>query len=412
MNSASRNDSCVSSVEQREVTVGGGVQGSEGIISIHLVPSHLENETMELLRDKHRMTGISCVVCLLTLSHLHTLTEADTEASCVVLKSCILPCSFQSGNEVVVHWFQGTGKTPVHSYYHNQDQLARQDQRFRGRTSLFKDQISRGNASLQLTGVEVQDRGRYNCHTSTISGNKDSFINLKVDAPVAEVDIQKVENRITCSSEGIYPEPELTWSTSPPSSVTFKNTTTVQETEQQLYNISGSLILSDSGTDVAYSCNISTRRNKRRATLRHPPPIIASSTDTTIPCSVSNTSLMVFSLVWRFNHSQIILNQAGANVSHSVSEEWRQQVKGVSESGGLMLQDLSWKQEGMYTCELSNPEETYVTNTFLRIEKVSRTGVTGIIVAVVVGVIVVVLLTGLILYCKSKRRGTRPEMVL
>uniref|UniRef100_A0A8C4GHJ3 Ig-like domain-containing protein n=1 Tax=Dicentrarchus labrax TaxID=13489 RepID=A0A8C4GHJ3_DICLA len=183
----------------------------------------------------------------------------QTHASCVVLKSCILPCSFQGGAEVVVHWFQGTGKTPVHSYYHNQDQLARQDQRFRGRTSLFKDQISRGNASLQLTGVEVQDRGRYNCHTSTISGNKDSFINLKV------------ENRITCSSEGIYPEPELTWSTSPPSSVTFKNTTTVRETEQQLYNISGSLILSDSGTDVAYSCNISTRRNKRRPRLEIQP---------------------------------------------------------------------------------------------------------------------------------------------
>uniref|UniRef100_A0A3Q3A3T4 Immunoglobulin V-set domain-containing protein n=1 Tax=Kryptolebias marmoratus TaxID=37003 RepID=A0A3Q3A3T4_KRYMA len=67
----------------------------------------------------------------------------------------------------------------IHSYFDNQDQLGNQDQRFRGRTSLFKDQISRGNASLLLRGVKVQDEGRYKCYTSTIGGNKESFINLK-----------------------------------------------------------------------------------------------------------------------------------------------------------------------------------------------------------------------------------------
>ncbi|KAG7231241.1 hypothetical protein INR49_012072 [Caranx melampygus] len=189
-----------------------------------------------------------------------------TEVSCVFMESCILPCSFQGGKDVVLHWIQLTaGGLPVHSYYHNQDQLTYQGQSFRGRTSLFKDQISRGNASLQLTGVKVQDQGRYKCFTSTMSGYKESFINLNVDAPVVKVDFQQVGNNITCSSERIYPEPQLTWSTSPPSNVAFKNQTKVQETEQLLYNISGSLILSD--TDLIYSCTISTRSNWRRVTL-------------------------------------------------------------------------------------------------------------------------------------------------
>ncbi|XP_022604465.1 V-set domain-containing T-cell activation inhibitor 1-like [Seriola dumerili] len=193
---------------------------------------------------------------------------ADSEVSCVFMESCILPCSFQGGTDVVIHWVQLTvGHLVVHSFYHNQDQLGHQVQRFRDRTSLFKDQISRGNASLQLTGVEVQDQGRYKCHPSTIRGNKDSFINLKVDAPVDEVDLQQVENRTTCSSEGIYPQPELTWSTSPPSNLTFKKQTEVQKTEQLLYNISSSLIPSDTDTDVGYSCTVSTRRNRKRATL-------------------------------------------------------------------------------------------------------------------------------------------------
>uniref|UniRef100_A0A3B4YTT7 Ig-like domain-containing protein n=1 Tax=Seriola lalandi dorsalis TaxID=1841481 RepID=A0A3B4YTT7_SERLL len=181
--------------------------------------------------------------------------------SCVFRESCILPCSFQGGTDVVIHWTQVTaGDLHVHSFYHNQDQLAYQVQRFRDRTSLFKDQISRGNASLQLTGVKVQDQGRYKCHTSVIRGNKDSLINLKVD-----VDLQQVENRITCSSEGIYPEPELTWSTSPPSNLNLQHKTTKQKTEQLLYNIRSYLILSDS--DLGYSCTVSTRRNRKRATL-------------------------------------------------------------------------------------------------------------------------------------------------
>ena len=89
-------------------------------------------------------------------------------------------------------------------------------------------------------------------------------------APVHKVNIQQVENRISCSSDGIYPAPTITWSTDPPSNVILQNTTDVQQTEQQLYNISRSLMLSDSVTDQVYICTVSTRRNSRRATLNKP----------------------------------------------------------------------------------------------------------------------------------------------
>uniref|UniRef100_A0A3B4TZL4 Ig-like domain-containing protein n=1 Tax=Seriola dumerili TaxID=41447 RepID=A0A3B4TZL4_SERDU len=363
------------------------------------------------------MTEVDCnlilvVVIFLGMSHL---SRGDSEVSCVFMESCILPCSFQGGTDVVIHWFQVTvGHLRVHSFYHNQDQLGHQVQRFRDRTSLFKDQISRGNASLQLTGVEVQDQGRYKCFTSVIRGNKDSFINLKVDAPVGEVDLQQVGNRITCSSEGIYPEPELTWSTSPPSNLNLQHKTTIQKTEQLLYNISSSLILS--GSDLGYSCTVSTRRNRKRATLWQLSAISSSHTEATIPCTASNTSLTGFSLTWRFNHSQIVLNQTRADVPSSGSEGWRQQVKGVSESGSLMLQNLSPHHEGTYTCELSDAEETLTTNTFLRIEE-SQIGalgksinVPGITGGVIGGIVVIVIIAlGLVLYCCKRQEEEHEE---
>ncbi|KAG7217340.1 hypothetical protein INR49_021637, partial [Caranx melampygus] len=97
--------------------------------------------------------------------------------------------------------------------------------------------------------------------------------------------------------------------------------------------------------------------------------VSGSHTEATIPCTTSNISLTGFSLTWRFNHSQIILTQTRADVPCTVSEEWKQQVKGVSESGSLMLQHLSSHHEGTYTCELSDAEETLITNTVLRIDQ-------------------------------------------
>uniref|UniRef100_A0A3Q4M894 Immunoglobulin V-set domain-containing protein n=1 Tax=Neolamprologus brichardi TaxID=32507 RepID=A0A3Q4M894_NEOBR len=114
------------------------------------------------------------LVLILLYDHVSLAVVADTDVSCIFMETCMLPCSSEGGTV-------SAGDITVHSFYHNKDQLERQNQRFRGRTSLFNDQISAGNASLQLTKVEVQDEGRYKCYTSTIDGNKESFINLKID---------------------------------------------------------------------------------------------------------------------------------------------------------------------------------------------------------------------------------------
>ncbi|XP_035772339.1 myelin-oligodendrocyte glycoprotein-like [Neolamprologus brichardi] len=126
------------------------------------------------------MAGIKCVVFLMVLILQWTHARGDAEVFCIFMESCMLPCSY-SGSDVVINWFQvSAGDLNVHSFYNNKDQLKLQSERFRGRTSLFNDQISAGIASLQLTKVEVQDEGRYKCYTSTDRGNQESFINLKI----------------------------------------------------------------------------------------------------------------------------------------------------------------------------------------------------------------------------------------
>lgn len=86
-----------------------------------------------------------------------------------------------------------------------------------------------------------------------------------------------------------------------------------------------------------------------------------SASETTIHCRTSNLSLK--DLIWTFNHTDVILKKS--QVSYTVSQGWKPQVKNVSESGSLTLTDLSPDHIGIYTCVLSNEDETSVTNTYL-----------------------------------------------
>uniref|UniRef100_A0A3B3V5D0 Ig-like domain-containing protein n=1 Tax=Poecilia latipinna TaxID=48699 RepID=A0A3B3V5D0_9TELE len=167
------------------------------------------------------------------------------------MESCVLPCRFHSSREIHIHWVQLKARpVPVRSFHSNQSQQD-QDQRFRGRASLFWDQISRGNASLLLKGVKVQDEGRYECFTSSSAANSHSFINLMVDA---------TGNRMSCSSEGIYPSPEHSWSFRASSNTTVQSAIRVSRTAEQRYDINSSLMLSEGVSFLTFSCSFSTRR--------------------------------------------------------------------------------------------------------------------------------------------------------
>ncbi|XP_027860266.1 butyrophilin subfamily 1 member A1-like [Xiphophorus couchianus] len=319
--------------------------------------------------------------------------ESETSKSCVLNQDCILPCRFENG-VTDMRWFLYKTSSLIVSY--NQSG-SRYSESFRSRASLFEDQISRGNGDLLLRGVKVDDEGEYRCYANIIGIYDRYYVDLAVEAPVSDIRIHQDGNRITCSSEGIYPQPELTWSTEPPSNTTLQNRTTVHQTEEKLYDISSSLTVPD-GSDRIYSCTIRTRRNQRRATLNIPASVDFSGAEVTICCNSSD--YYGTSLVWRFNHSQIILTKTDRNISN-ISEEWRKHVRNVSASGSLTLQDVTSDQEGVYSCELSGDEETIITHLYLR-----RTGenlvVPELIRRTVVCVVIAAAAAGFIMFYKKK----------
>ncbi|KAJ7992241.1 hypothetical protein DPEC_G00276480 [Dallia pectoralis] len=87
----------------------------------------------------------------------------------------ILPCTLRSSNrpfyavDESVEWQRNDLKPKeVHFYRSREDYNRDQNPVYKGRTSLFKKEMSNGNVSLKLTNVKISDAGKYTCFIPTL----------------------------------------------------------------------------------------------------------------------------------------------------------------------------------------------------------------------------------------------------
>ncbi|XP_071234992.1 butyrophilin subfamily 2 member A2-like [Salvelinus alpinus] len=132
----------------------------------------------------------------------------------------ILPCSLKTSvnaEEMAVEWTRLNLKTRnVHLYRQGRDSNEDQSPSYRGRTSMFNEELKNGNVSLKLTRVTLSDAGRYRCFLPTLTSQvKETTAQLIVGAvsqPVITIDGTKGWGVVLkCESGGWFPEPEMEW---------------------------------------------------------------------------------------------------------------------------------------------------------------------------------------------------------
>ncbi|KAM7066145.1 myelin-oligodendrocyte glycoprotein-like [Acridotheres tristis] len=132
-------------------------------------------------------TALWMVACLL----LSSLPTGQLHSTChaFVGETVVLPCSTSPPGELtlsksLLYWQIGTTHL-VHFFQNGQDSLKDQDEKFRGRTSLFLDQMKYGNLSLKISSVQLGDNAEYSCIYREAESHeiKKSTIKLKVSAP-------------------------------------------------------------------------------------------------------------------------------------------------------------------------------------------------------------------------------------
>ncbi|XP_036842909.1 uncharacterized protein LOC110535267 isoform X4 [Oncorhynchus mykiss] len=157
-------------------------------------------------------------VSLLTtgLSEVQVVGPADPVVA-LAGDDIILPCSLKpnvSAEDMTVEW-TGLYLTTrnVHLYRDGRDSNEEQFPSYRGRTSMFHEELKNGNVSLKLNRVTLSDAGSYRCFIPTLM--KDTTVQLFVGAvsqPVISIDGTKGWGVVLkCESGGWFPEPEMEW---------------------------------------------------------------------------------------------------------------------------------------------------------------------------------------------------------
>ncbi|XP_030399320.1 CD276 antigen-like [Gopherus evgoodei] len=181
----------------------------------------------------------------------------------------------------------------LHSYYYGKEQLERQDQIYRNRTQLDPEGLARGNASLTLRGVRIQDEGIYLCHITSEQGKISVRRQVAVMAPYSEVRLEvSVSSQVTltCRAEGGYPEASVLWLDGARNNVTAESDTSLQRDLSGLCDVSSRILLARTGYGN-YTCILESPRQPR--VVRHLSVSCSSDNCTNNLCLPITLPLMV-----------------------------------------------------------------------------------------------------------------------
>ncbi|KAM7019154.1 butyrophilin subfamily 1 member A1-like [Tautogolabrus adspersus] len=130
---------------------------------------------------------------------------------------------------------------------------------FRGRTSMFIDELEKGNVSLKLSKVKVSDEGGYRCFMPELF--KSSIVQLVVGAvssPVVQVTKNNNGVLLECESAGWYPEPEMFWLDGEGNLLSAEPTETVRGPDG-LYTVS-SRVTVEKRQSSYFTCRVTQRK--------------------------------------------------------------------------------------------------------------------------------------------------------
>ncbi|XP_047675800.1 butyrophilin subfamily 1 member A1-like [Tachysurus fulvidraco] len=198
------------------------------------------------------MINIHSATCIyVTLLTVYNFMESQSERLQVIGpeeplvavagEDLVLPCFIKPNTnamDMTVEWLRvDTGFLLVHSYKDRGDKNKDQVQSYRGRTSLFKEELQKGNASLKLSDLRVSDEGKYKCHVEDKTWYNDITVHVIIEVLGSHplMMMESFDNfggiNLVCESRGWKPEPDVLWLDREGVSLTAEDTQIHRDTE-------------------------------------------------------------------------------------------------------------------------------------------------------------------------------------
>ncbi|XP_078416700.1 V-set domain-containing T-cell activation inhibitor 1-like [Cetorhinus maximus] len=320
--------------------------------------------------------------CVFGISQLRS---TDGSSIGIISKDVVLPCTFQPTqlSDIVLHWMRilSSKTIVVHSFYRETDQLSNQDQSYKGRTKLFTDEIMKGNASLQLTGVNKTDEGEYQCYISTSEGKRELNILLEVAAYWKNVELRPPNMlspaaNVTCSVYGTYPKPSLIWRDEDGNDLTDGTSLKESLDAEALHSVT-SILKIDQTSNITYTCNIKNERLQQswNATWKMQDRLNKTESETiTITCGNFSKNDQNLTITWRFRKTEVSPFVMKCGSVHQYGDVCSSCKMSQSEKlnntpcSFLELQHVTSEDAGEYICEIKTRDTMQVFTYILRID--------------------------------------------
>uniref|UniRef100_A0A8C9TGR0 Ig-like domain-containing protein n=1 Tax=Scleropages formosus TaxID=113540 RepID=A0A8C9TGR0_SCLFO len=190
------------------------------------------------------------------------LGPADPVAA-VAGEDVVLPCYLKpniSAVDLSIEWLRVHTEDPVvHLYQDHEDRNEKQIPSYRGRTSLFPEELRKGNTSLKVKNVRGSDNGEYKCFIQAGDWYDDSSINVHIKAvgthPVISNEGYKEGGiSLVCESKGWYPQPQVVWMDSEGHSLPAGHTETHTDS-MDLFTVRRRIIVQETETN-RFTCRV------------------------------------------------------------------------------------------------------------------------------------------------------------
>ncbi|KAL4657362.1 hypothetical protein GN956_G4890 [Arapaima gigas] len=337
----------------------------------------------------------------------------EIQKTCIAGEDCMLPCRFREATSELIHWYRNNAV--VHSFYYGKDQLDKQDKYFQNRTSLFQDQIPRGNASLLLHATRIQDRGKYLCYSSTSLSSKELSVILEVKAPIKSVDLSVTGDEVRCLSRDIYPAPSFSWSTDPsqPSDLLQPSNNSIQESDH-LFSVDSKVRILGDCSNHTYICTITSADQTQtwEASLKCQDMIGTAGQALTIPC-LAPRNLTDFTLTWSFIGEQasftiLTFRSLTAEVNIHGPDQAQVNISEAKLGNGTLQLPMGQSQvkARKYNCTFSSFQSTHTILTYISVTDATTAERCLRLFAIPLLLWIVVAL-GCIVYIKRKEKANK-----
>ncbi|XP_047675829.1 butyrophilin subfamily 3 member A2-like [Tachysurus fulvidraco] len=181
----------------------------------------------------------------------------------------VLPCFIKPNTSAVgmtVEWFKLDVKDSlVHLYRDHKDRNEGQAQSYTGRTSLYKEELQKGNASLKLSDLRVSDEGEYKCLVEDKSWYDDIIVKVIVEVQGSQpvIMMESYDNsggiNLVCESRGWNTEPHVLWLDRNGDNLTAEDTQIHRDTNG--FNVKSRITVYDYSDSNRFYCRLQQHRH-------------------------------------------------------------------------------------------------------------------------------------------------------